>query len=550
VKTLVPLIFLAGAIRSVIAFNGGLWRDEALFLSIVRMSSFRDVVNLLHFHESHPPLFYAVMREWLMLVGDTDTRALILPIIFGVLLVPVMFVAGQQLYSRRAGFIAAALVTVVPALNEYSAEARPYSLLPLLAMVSCWILVLAIERNTVRLWGAYALSAVALVYTHNWACLIVAGEAVAVAIVIFRKRPGRKKLAICASIAFVAVGLAYIPWLPTLAYQAAHAGHPPRNVHGVIALLALVPKGIGRAVQSTVLPPVHALQVLFWVACTALAIAIFLAGRRLVLGAPSIGAASEQNPPVERARPYATIANVVFITVPVVGTIAASLFSLHSDMLQARCFAMLAPLLVILLADRIDRTWTSPPRGSLRRRAAFAFVVILIVDYAVRLDFLAQTQRSNARGVATVVARASQPSDLVIVAREWIAASFNHYYSAPNQQIDFPTFGRQNSGDFADVWARLSDRRALERIDSEIVAAKMARRRVWLILDGRSLDPVSDAVTREALQPGEYIALASVRAKQIQEMLIRQYGTPDDVNAAGARASRYEDLHAFLFYPR
>jgi 4-amino-4-deoxy-L-arabinose transferase-like glycosyltransferase len=547
-------MLLAAAIRGLIAFDGPLWRDEALFITIVRTGSFRDLVRVLHFHESHPPLFYVMMRSWLWLTGDSDSRALLLPIVLGVALVPVMFVAGRQLYSRRAGFVAAAFTAIVPALNEYSGELRPYSLLPLLVMLSCWALVAALKRRSLLLWSAYAAATIALVYTHNWAWLIVAGQLAATAIAIFREWNNQGiRLALSSGLSFGAVGLAYLPWLPSLIFQAAHAGHPPRDVGNATALLMLIPNGIGRAVQSTLLPPVHALQVLAVVACAAFVLSIVILVWRISRSRQSIaGKGAPPNAPPPASVPHAntTLATTVFLTVPVVATLAATVSSIHSDMMQPRCLAMLTPLLIMLVADGVDRTWSGSAPTSMRRRLVLAGASVLILDYSVRLEFLIRTPRSNAKAVATAVAKATQPSDLVIVAREWIAASFNHYYPASNRQIDFPLFRRQDSGDFSDVWSRLADPAALERVASEIAAAKKSRRRVWLIVDGPALKPLSVDESRDADKPGHYISMSSVRAKEIQKMLIREYGQPDEVRSAGAEPSRYENLHAFLFYSR
>lgn len=547
-------MLLAAAIRGLVAFNGPLWRDEALFITIARAGSIQDLVHVLHFHESHPPLFYLMMRLWLSVVGDTDSRALLLSVLVGVALVPVMYVAGRQLYSRRAGLVAAAAAAIVPALNEYSGEIRPYSLLPLLAMVSCWALVVALRRRSLITWSAYAGSAIALVYTHNWAWLLLAGQFAAVIILIYREeRSERIRLLLTSGAAFLAIGVAYLPWVPTLIFQSAHAGHPPRDVESSGALLLLIPNGIGRAVQSTLLPPVHALQVLAVVACAAVAASLVILAFRILRSRKTVrGYAVAPSRDVEAAvaRPDTALTTTVFLTVPVVATLAATVLSIHSDMMQPRCLAMLTPLLLMLVADRIDRSWTAAPPGSLRRRLLLAGAAVMILDYSVRLNFLIRTPRSNSESVAAAVGRATEPSDLVIVAREWIAASFNHYYPASNRQIDFPLFRRQDSGDFSDVWSRLADPAALERVASEIADAKKSRRRVWLIVDGPALRPLSVDESRDAEKPGHYISMSGVRAKEIQKMLVREYGQPDEVKSLGAERPRYEDLHAFLFYSR
>jgi hypothetical protein len=46
---------MALLLRVVVAQRGGLWRDEALFLFVVRSDSWSSMVDLLRMHESHPP---------------------------------------------------------------------------------------------------------------------------------------------------------------------------------------------------------------------------------------------------------------------------------------------------------------------------------------------------------------------------------------------------------------------------------------------------------------------------------------------------------------
>ncbi len=550
---LVVLVIVAAALRSFIAYNGGLWRDEALFLSIVRLPSFGDVLQVLRLHESHPPLFYLLMRGWVSLAGDTDRAALLLPVLFGIALVPVMFVAGRQLYSARAGVIAAALTAIIPTLAEYSAEVRPYSLLPLLVVLSCWVLVVALNRTSLLLWSAYAASAIALVYTHNWTWVLVAGQFAATATVILRAdRRRRSEVTVRSGAAFVVIGLAYLPWLPVLRYQAAHAGHPPHPFKNLSGMLLLIPNGFFRAIQSTLLPPVKTLQMLLLVAAGLVAASLFALVKRLSTnraeitnesaGLISLRAAAGQDQEAMQA-------NAVFLTVFLVATVLASVLSVHSDMMQARCLTMLAPLLVLLVAGRIDLVQNRTPPGSLGRRLIFATATVVALSYILRLDFLITIPRSNAREVAHAVDDATEASDLVIVEREWLA-SFNHYYRAPNAQIDFPSFGRPKLPDFADVWSRLEDPRALSRVQAEIIAAKEVGRRVWLVGDRQSLRPLSNKDLLDAERQGNYIALSNLRARQIKDMLVREYGPPVQAIKGIGTPSRYEEFHAFLFRPR
>lgn len=525
-----------------------------MFLSIVRLPSFGDVLQVLRFHESHPPLFYLLMRGWLSLAGGTDRAALLLPVLFGIALVPVMLIAGRQLYSARAGLIAAALTAIIPTLAEYSAEVRPYSLLPLLVVLSCWVLVVALKRTSLMLWSAYAVSAITLVYTHNWTWVIIAGQLAATATVIVRAdRRRRSELMVRSGAAFILIGLAYLPWLPVLRYQAAHAGHPPHHFKNLAGMLLLVPDGFLRAIQSTLLPPVKTLPMLLLVATGLVAVSVFALVRRLNNKHAKITNESARLSSWRAATApdsEAMHVNAVFVTVCIVATLAASILSVHSDMMQARCLAMLTPLLVLLVAGRIDRVLSRNPPASRARRLMFAIAAVVSLSYILRLDFLITVPRSNAREVADAVDNAAEASDLVIVEREWLAASFNHYYRAPNAEIDFPSFGRRNSPDFADVWSRLEDPRALSRVQAEITAAKEAGRRVWLVGDRQNLNPLSNKDVADAQGQGNYIALSKLRATQINDMLVREYGPPVQAIQRAGTPSRYEELHAFLFRPR
>jgi uncharacterized membrane protein len=127
-------------LRALFAARSGLWRDEALFLFVAQLPSWGAMLDFLRFHESHPPLFYALMRAWLAVAGSSDAAALVPPVLFGTLLAPCLYAVGARVFSRRTGMIAALLAAVAPLLVEYSAQVRPYSLLPLLCLLSTYFL--------------------------------------------------------------------------------------------------------------------------------------------------------------------------------------------------------------------------------------------------------------------------------------------------------------------------------------------------------------------------------------------------------------------------
>jgi mannosyltransferase len=239
------LCVLTVALRALIALRSGVWRDEAQLLFIVDEPSWAAMLDFLRQHESHPPLFYAVMRVCLSITGDSDAAALALPIVLGAALVPALYVVGARLLSWRAGLLAAAAAAVSPILAGVGAMARPYSLLPLLTLAGTYALVRAIQSGGRLRWAGYAAAMLALVYTHNWGWLVLAAHWVALAICLLRGLP-RPRAAVLRGWAGAqaAVALGFLPWLPPFRYQTAHAGYSPFHVFGRIDSASDVATGL------------------------------------------------------------------------------------------------------------------------------------------------------------------------------------------------------------------------------------------------------------------------------------------------------------------
>jgi uncharacterized membrane protein len=78
------------------------------------------------------------------------------------------------MYDRRTGLIAAAFGAIAPILIWYSDEARMYSLLLLLGVITVWAHYQAVQTFKLRYWLIYPVAAAAMVWTHYFAALPVA----------------------------------------------------------------------------------------------------------------------------------------------------------------------------------------------------------------------------------------------------------------------------------------------------------------------------------------------------------------------------------------
>ena len=181
--TLVGLV-----LRIAMARRGGLWCDEAQFLWIVRIPTFGGMIDFLRHHESHPPLFYILMRWWLSVFGDSEPAALALPVLCGVALIPAAYYVGNRVFAGWTGVIAALLVATAPLLAIYSGYVRPYSLLPLLCLGSVHLLSRRIGGAGTTTWAAQAIINLAMLLTHNWAWMVYGAESVVVGICLLTGR--------------------------------------------------------------------------------------------------------------------------------------------------------------------------------------------------------------------------------------------------------------------------------------------------------------------------------------------------------------------------
>jgi 4-amino-4-deoxy-L-arabinose transferase-like glycosyltransferase len=172
----VALVLVASAIRILVIDNQSLWADEALTAYETRLP-FGSMINVVLHVETTPPLYFVLIWTWSHVIGTGDVALRSLSTLAGIAVVPITYLAGRELASRRAGVVAAAFVTVNPFLIWYSQEARAYMLLVALSGASfLWFARARREPSTRNLRWWAACSSLALL-THFFAAFLVAPEA-------------------------------------------------------------------------------------------------------------------------------------------------------------------------------------------------------------------------------------------------------------------------------------------------------------------------------------------------------------------------------------
>jgi mannosyltransferase len=170
----VALIIIAGLLLRVYDLGTeSLWHDEAesiyeSTLSLKEISS----------HSNQPPLYFIILNWWIHLWGSGEIAIRSLSVIFGVLAILMTFLVGKELFNNRVGAIGSVLSAVSQFSIFYSQDARAYSLLLLLSLVSYYFFIRILKRDKTWNYPCYFLATVLLGYTHIYGLFILSSQIV------------------------------------------------------------------------------------------------------------------------------------------------------------------------------------------------------------------------------------------------------------------------------------------------------------------------------------------------------------------------------------
>jgi len=171
------LTLVAGALRFATIARQSYWLDEATTVHEMRLS-FGAMLHSVRVNETTPPLYFIVAWLWAKLFGTSELGLRSLSAVAGTALVPIAYLCGRELVSRRAGALAAAFAVFCPFLIWYSQEARSYMLFAMFAGGSFLYFARALHRPTVGNLGMWACCSSLAVLTHFFAGFLVAPEAI------------------------------------------------------------------------------------------------------------------------------------------------------------------------------------------------------------------------------------------------------------------------------------------------------------------------------------------------------------------------------------
>ncbi len=452
---------LAFALRAFGLGRQSLWYDEGVSVFLARMSLAARTAWTAN--DIQPPLYYNLLHGWIALAGDSEFALRFLSLVFGLLTVPLMYATGRRLSGPLTGLLAAFLAAISPLYLWYSQEARMYTLLTFLGLLSSYLLLRALEeREQGRrrwLWVAYAAANMAAVYTHYFAFFVVAFQAVYLLVWAGPRRAWRRLAE--GALAIAAVGLTYLPWLP---YVLDRYRVDASFWQGTLKLDEALRKiFIAFATGETVLEPVAAKLLVIYLLIFTIALLIHATrnpqpATRFTFHAP---------------RPLVFLTLYLFLPILLILTL-----SYRNPKFNARYLMVASPPFLLIIAAGLAalRRWSRESAGWRRAVSLLAALGsgLFILSVSAYADYNAYFDvwftKPDFRAAARIVRQGLGPGEAIILTSGHMFPVFDYY---------FPHSGRALIPDMA----VLDTSRTLDfGVADDLNRALAGKRGVWVVL--------------------------------------------------------------------
>jgi uncharacterized membrane protein len=210
----------------------------------------------------HPPLYMIVLRWWMDIFGESDTATRGFSAVMSLIGIIVLFDTVRRTSGPATGLIAAALMTLAISQIDQSQEARPYTFLALMGLLTCRAM-LEIEWHGATAGRLVLLGAAvfATAMTHYFAAGALLGLGV-YALLRFRGRT-RMRVVVSMIVPVLLMIAAWFPWFWQQHGQLSGQGEWSYNKAATVPMVLL---------RSLFVPAMHMYFTLSWGLVIALAV--------------------------------------------------------------------------------------------------------------------------------------------------------------------------------------------------------------------------------------------------------------------------------------
>ena len=441
---LAALVLTAFALRADHLNFQSLWRDEVDAVTFATRTLPR-VLSTFTKPKENGPLYFLLLRPWIALTGDSEFSVRFFSLVFGVLAIALAYALGRRWLSPLGSILGALLVAFSPYLVWYSQEAKMYTLITFLTMLSLYLYVEALARGRWPYWSAYVVATSFCLYTHILAALIIPLEII-LFVVWWPRHRARLKSWLAA---IGCVTLPYIPlafWEIPLLLSSYETGHPFYPLREILRRLffAFSHDGVLGVASPWLLVLTSILFIFLFLAGVFLGDkklnpAIDSDGRRgegpLLSPALSSAEGKARSEPFDFAqeKPSRRVDGVTLLLYLFLPLIGVYLISLGMPIFAERYLIYVAPAFYLILARGLAAV-------KLRSNTIFALCLALVLTLDVQ-SIWAQSHtrlKSDFRSAARYFALHREPDDLVIFLMPHVRHTFEYYYRGDYHPADGP----------------------------------------------------------------------------------------------------------------
>jgi 4-amino-4-deoxy-L-arabinose transferase-like glycosyltransferase len=380
---------LAAALRWFRIDAQSLWYDEGISAHQLTRS-FPEILRAAAL-DTHPPLYYWTLKAWGETIGSSELQLRSLSAAWGLAAVVLTFLIGRRLFGTLAGTLAALLLAVSPLAVYYSQEVRMYAQVTALGLLTVYAYVT--RRNWV-----YAIAGIVTLYTQYLGIAMLIALNLH-ALVWWRSRTRREWVAWLA--ANLAIGICFLPWLPTFIDQQSHALNTSPRTPARLAIDTLSAYGGGVARGQE-----------------------FFAFGAVLVGLAVLGVL------FNRDRRAATLALLAWL-VPLALVLG---LGLRSGLYEVRYLVLSLPGLMLLVGLGIVRVVRQPMAAALVGLAA-----LVPAAQGLQQQYFDPTlARDDYRSLVADIVRDARPTDAVVLSAENQVEIFSYYYHGSLATIGLP----------------------------------------------------------------------------------------------------------------
>lgn len=352
------------------------------------------------------PLYNILLAAWVRLVGVSEIAVRFPSAVAGLLSIPLIYLLARRVAGPTTGLLAAGLLAISPYHIWYSQEAKMYTMVVLLALLSSLALVEALERNRPLLWAGYAIATTLMFYTHVATVLVFVAQAIYVLLARRAWRGREKGWLVAAAI----LTLPYVPvafWASRVVGGSVTTWHTDVGLWGVIRVL-----GVKMAVNRA--DPAIEARGAFLYALLALGGVVVLAVRR------------------RPERWWLLLASLA--GVPVIGIY---LVSVRQSVFSDRYAIVALPAYLILVSAAV--VWLMRGRVTWPVGVLGVFLLLVFAWGPIRdVNRSEAAQKEDWRSAYADLAERAEPGDAIIIHPGYLMTTYEYFRQREPRLDDYP----------------------------------------------------------------------------------------------------------------